>query len=111
MYKWAIIEESLTDNRILNDIKILELEITSDEEPEDRWHIFTVMMDKDQIMKLAWFIKPAKYYAHFWSWDEMLIAYPNKIFEVSLENKNTWKDAIEHGLSIDIPLEQLDFLI
>ncbi|EKE29077.1 MAG: hypothetical protein ACD_2C00234G0004 [uncultured bacterium (gcode 4)] len=110
MYKWAIIEESLTDKDILSDIQVLETEITPDIDPEDVWHIHTVMMTEENIFKLAEYLKPAKYYAHFWSRDDMFVVFPNKVFKLDSDNKDSWKDAIDFWLSIDIPLEQLDFL-
>ena len=111
LYEWVIIEESLIDNRILNNLNIVELEITTEENPEDRWHIYTVLMSKDEILNLAKYLKPSKFYAHFWSGNDMIAVFSGKTFEFYLDDRNSWKDAIEYGLSIDIPEEQLDFSI
>jgi hypothetical protein len=111
MYKWAIIEESLTDNRFLNDIKILETGVTPDINPEDRWHIHGVLMSRDKIIELSKYIKPAKYYAHFWKWNDMIVVFPNKIFDLNFDDVGSWKPAIKFGLSIDIPIDQLNFSI
>ena len=51
-YKGVIIEESLADNRILNDFKIIEFRISKEENPADRWHIYTVQVSKEDIVRL-----------------------------------------------------------
>lgn len=44
-------------------------------------------IDKDQLFTLSKELKSEKWYTHF------------------------WRDAVNHGLSLGIPLEQLDFVI
>jgi len=110
-FKGTIVQESLTDDRILNQFKFLGFRVTDKEKPEDRWHLFTVQAPEKIIEKLADYIKPEKWYAHFWSGDDVIAVFPNKIFRFKFSNKSTWKDAVKHGKSIGIPEEQLDFLI
>ena len=64
-YKGIIVEESLSDNRILNDLEITKVEISKEENPVDRWHLYTVRVSEEDIDKLAKNIKP-KWYMHFW---------------------------------------------
>jgi hypothetical protein len=40
----------------------------------------------------------------------MIILFKDKRFEVKIDDEQTWKDAIDYGLSINIPKEQLDFI-
>jgi hypothetical protein len=47
------------------------------------------------------------YYCHFYRDDEVIVVFKNKIFRVTPE-KITWKPVIEYGLSLNIPIEQLD---
>src|SRR3989344_934830 len=48
------------------------------------------------------------YYAHFYSDNEMLVVFKNKIFKVKPHN-STWRPIINHGRSLNIPEEQLGF--
>ena len=42
LYTGCIVEESLTDNRILNTLTIAKVRIGSSESPASRWHLYTV---------------------------------------------------------------------
>src|SRR5437667_10672928 len=110
-YTGTIVQESLSDDRILNEIEIIDFKVTKEENPSDRWHLFTVKITKEQIQKLSNYLKPEKWYAHFWSGDNVVAIFPNKIFKFKHSNKSTWKDAVNYGKSIGIPEEQLDFII
>jgi len=35
-----IVEESLEDDRILNDFEIVSVKISKEDEPENRWHLY-----------------------------------------------------------------------
>lgn len=56
-YKGIIIEESLNDNRILNDLEIIKVKISKEENPLDRWHLYTVKVSKEDIDRLSKNIK------------------------------------------------------
>ena len=109
-YKGIIIEESLEDNRILNKLNIIKFEITKEENPQDRWHLYTVKVFDKEISLLSNIIKN-KWYMHFWKNKKVIVIFKNKKFELEYNNKESWKPAIEYGLSLGIPLEQLDFPI
>jgi len=110
-YKGIIIEESLEDNRILNDLEIIKFEITKDENPADRWHIYTVLVSEEEIERLAKIIKPNKWYMHFWKDNNIIAIFKDKKFNFNADDKFTRESAIQYGLLIGIPKEQLDFLI
>ncbi len=110
-YKGTIVEESLIDNRLLNGFKITNFRISSAEKPEDRWHLYQVETTPEQTNELASQLKSTGWYAHFWQGDNVIVVYPNKMFDIIYSDKSTWKDAIAYGQSIGIPLEQLDFKI
>ena len=59
-YKGTIIEESLEDNIILNDFNVIGFKITDDIIFSERWHLYTVLVSKDEIDKLSNFIKSGK---------------------------------------------------
>ena len=109
-YKGTIVEESLEDNRILNDIEIVGFRISKDENPQDRWHLYTVRVSKEEIEKLSVSIK-TKWYMHFWKDKDIIAIFKDKIFEFNYDDKATWKNAVDYGLSLGIPKEQLDFVI
>ncbi len=110
-YKGTIVEESLEDNRILNDLNIIGFKISNDENPADRWHLYTVKVTKDDIQKFSKYIKPGKWYIHFWNDNDVIAVFKDKIFEFKYDNKETWKNACDYGRSLGIPEEQLNFVI
>lgn len=109
-YKGIIVEESLDDSRIINDLEIIKIEISKEEKPEDRWHIYTIKVSKEDINTLAKNIKKG-WYMHFWKDRKVIAIFKDKKFEFNFDDKSTWKPVIEYGLSIGIPQEQLDFPI
>jgi hypothetical protein len=110
-YTGTIVEESLEDNRILNNLNIIGFKISGDENPEDRWHLYTVTIFEEEIKYISRYIKSGTWYMHFWKEKEVVAVFKDKVFVFDYDNKETWKEAIEYGLSIGIPLEQLDFII
>lgn len=112
IYQGCIVLESLEDSRILNDFSVLGVRVTSEESPAERWHLFTIQAPEKVIKKLSLFIKPQKWYAHFWNENKHIIAiFRDHVFEFDFDNKTSWEPAIQYGLSVGIPHEQLDFLI
>lgn len=109
-YMGIIVEESLEDNRILNNLKIVKFEISEEENPTDRWHIYTVKVSEKEIIMLLKNIKP-KWYMHFWKDRDVIAIFKDKKFEFNYDDKSTWKDVVNYGLSLGIPKEQLDFVI
>ena len=109
-YKGTIIEESLEDNRILNNMEIVGFRISKDEKPQDRWHLYTVKVSKEEIEKLADCIKN-KWYMHFWKGRDIVAVFKDKVFNFNYDEKASWKEAVDYGLSLGIPKEQLDFPI
>ncbi len=110
-YKGTIVEESLEDNRILNDIQILSSRISKDDNPADRWHLYTIKVSREDIEKISKYIKSGKWYMHFWKNKEIIAVFKDKLFEFNYDDKSTWKEAVAYGRSLGIPEDQLDFLI
>jgi len=110
-YLGTIIEESLEDSRVLNNFNILNVRITNEDNPTERWHLCKVEATPEQLQKLSSVLKPERWYAHFWSGDEMIVIFRDKTFTQKVDDKSTWEPAIQYGLSVGIPKEQLDFLI
>lgn len=110
-YLGTVVEESLRDNRFINELDILAVRISSAEKPEDRWHLYKVRVSEEQIQELATQLNPEKWYAHFWDGTTIYAVFPGKTFAMNRIDRATWQPAIDFGLSLHIPAEQLDFLI
>jgi hypothetical protein len=48
---------------------------------------------------------------HFWNGNEVIAVFKDKSFEFMYDRKETWKSAVEHGRSLGIPEEQLNFVV
>ena len=107
-FKGVIIEESLVDNRMLNDLEIIAFRISKEENPSERWHLFTVLVSEEDMGKLSQLILD-KWYMHFWSGNNIVAIFKGKKFEFKCDDKSTWEPVVQYGLSIGIPKEQLDF--
>ena len=110
-YNGTIVEESLIDNKILNDLEIVSVKISNDENIADRWHLYKVRISKKDIKKISKKLKFGKWYAHFWRGKEVIAVFKDKTFVFYYDKKETWKEVVDYGLSNGIPREQLDFLI
>ena len=109
-YRGIIVEESLNDNRILNNMVILKMHITDNEQKSDRWHLFEVEVEENYIENISKGISEG-WYAHFWHGTDVIATFSNKIIKFNYLDKSTWKDVLEYGKKLNIPEEQLDFPI
>ncbi len=97
-----IIQESLTDQSILEPFKIIKTESTSRDDADGGWNILTVEGPIEAIHNLAAFIKVGTWYAHFWNRNELIIVFKDKVI-------TDRQKAVAYGRSIGIPEQQLDF--
>ncbi len=106
-YKGTIIENSLESKEILKELKVIKKYKIVD------WILDDVLITEDQIRKLGEYMSDGAWYMHFWkeNSDCIIVVFKDKIFTISYSDKNTWHEAIQHGESIGIPEEQLDFLV
>jgi hypothetical protein len=111
LYTGCIVEESLTDNRILNTLTIAKVRISSNDNPANRWHLYTVKVTPEQIKKLSSALNGPQWYMHFWRDQQIVAVFQDKTFEFFAADKSTWAPAVAHGLKLGIPAEQLDFPI
>lgn len=107
LYKGVIVEESLKDKSILTDLNILEVEVSED----DEWHMYTVLVPQEFFEILSKSIDDGTWYAHFWKDRDVVAVFKNKIIPFNFDDKSTWGEVLQHGRSIGIPEEQLDFII
>jgi|TARA_Y100000310_G_scaffold170442_2_gene170624 hypothetical protein len=107
-YKGIVIEESLENRGILDSLEVLQK--PREDTPSDKWHLYTVRVSHDEIVKLQEVLKQG-WYMHFCKKRDVVVVYRDKVFEINFDDKNTWKDAVEYGRSLGVPAEQLTFPI
>lgn len=107
MLKGTIIENSLKDKGILN-----QLVIEKTYQDED-WILHDVLVGEGQIAELSKSLAEGPWYIHLWEpgKDEVQVIFKDKTFLINHSDKATWSEAIAHGESLGIPKEQLDFVI
>ncbi|MDE1865948.1 MAG: hypothetical protein KGH94_04910 [Candidatus Micrarchaeota archaeon] len=83
MAKWkgCIVEESLDDNRVLNDIDVLKIRITTEKRPEKRWHIYNSVLSEREINRIHRHLKKG-WYMHFWKGAKMIVLFKGRRFVI-----------------------------
>jgi hypothetical protein len=107
-WKGILIEESLDDNRYINNIEVLYAKVTHEDNPKDRWHIYYSFLFIDEIAKMHAHLKKG-WFMHFWKGNKLIVLFKDKKFLLNLKDKSSWEEAIKYGLSQGIPKKQLDF--
>jgi hypothetical protein len=107
MWFGTIVENSLEDKSIL-DIVHKEKTWTS-----SRWTLHNISTSEEVVRSIGKYLASGPWYIHFWKPenDEILVIFKHKTFTISHSDTSTWEDAIQYGMSIGIPKEQLDFVI
>jgi hypothetical protein len=114
-WKGGIIAEGLSDPTIINEFSVYEATISEDIMPINyqgnigRWHGYGVICSREEINALQPYILHG-WYAHFWNENTIIVVYNDKQFKLLKDDKNTWKEAIEHGKMQGIPENELDFI-
>lgn len=105
--KGIIIENSLKDRNILDEVRIEKTEHRGN----DIFH--DVYVHKDQISKLSEQLSDKPGYIRFWEpgKDDVQVIFKNKTFTVTSSDKSTWVDAISYAKSIGMNDSQIDFSI
>jgi len=108
MYKGIIIKESLLHRELLDKYKLINIETTDGDNP---WHLYVVMVPEKDFGMIAGNIRSNKWYAHFWKGHDVVVIFKDKLFRASYDDKPSWQPIVDYGLSIGIPMEQMDFPI
>ena len=118
-YAGVIIEESLEDKSVLQDLKILETKV--EEATEDhktpwvkQWTLHTVEIPEDRAGEIAKKLSQAldsrhAWYADFKNDSTHFIIFRNKVFKIDRSSKEQYDEAAKYGLTLGIPDYQLDF--
>jgi uncharacterized protein (DUF1684 family) len=107
MLKGTIIENSLKDPSVLQSLRIEKTW------QDGSWTLHSVLVDEDAALKTGGYLAEGPWYIHFWKpgEDSILVVFKDKNFWIKYSDKSTWTEAVEHGRSLQIPDEQLDFII
>lgn len=119
-FSGAIIEESLTDSSVLNDMKIISTKLEPVTEHHKtpwvkQWTLHTVEVPVRKAADVAEKISKAldkehDWYADFKTETEHYVIYAGKVFHITdRTNKKQYDEATEYGISIGIPEYQVDF--
>ena len=116
----VIIEESLVDKSVLDDVKIISTEIEPVTEKHKtpwikQWTMHNIEIPTDKAGEITQRISKALDHEHNWYADyktdtEHYIIYRDKVFHITnRSDKKQYDEATEYGISIGIPDYQVDF--
>ena len=107
LLKGTVIENSLQSKGVLNEIKIERTWQAGN------WTLHDIWLKKDQAEQFGKYLSAGPWYVHFWEpgSDEILVVFKDKPFVIRRSDKSTWSEAIEYGKAMEIPEEQLTFVI
>jgi hypothetical protein len=119
-FKGVIIEESLVNKSILDDIKIVSTKIETVKETHKtpwvkQWTMHTIEIPADKADITAKIISKAldkehDWYADFKTVKEHFVIYRDKTFHITdRSDKAQYDEATRYGVSIGIPEYQVDF--
>ena len=109
MYHAIIVEQSLKNKDILNNLDIIGTKNDSG------WTMYKVAIKDDDVDNLVNTIQSNMednqgWYTHLYNEDgtSLVVIYKDKAFYMSSDPK-TWDEAVAYGKDLNIPEEQLDF--
>ncbi len=113
-----VIEESLSDKSVLKSLIIVSTRVEKVTKRHKtpwlkQWTLHTVEVPEKDAEKIAKQISKSLegnyWYVDFKNDDTHYVIFPNKVFRVSRKNAEEYRPVVEHGLSLKIPIYQLDF--
>lgn len=107
MLRGTIIENSLNDKSVLERLTILKSWTSGS------WKLHQVSLSKEEALSFSEYLTSGPWYVHFWEeeTDEVIVVFRDKTFVIKHSDKSTWVEAVQHGIALGIPKEQLDFVI
>jgi hypothetical protein len=113
-----VIEESLQDKSVLKSLHIVSTrveKVTKEHKTPwlKQWCLHTIEVDEKDAPELAKqlskALEPNHWYIDFKDEKTHYVIFPNKVFKVDRKNVENYRPAVDHGLSLNIPIYQLDF--
>lgn len=120
-YVGTIIEESLKDKNILNNVVILSTKVEKVVEKHqtpwlEQWTLHKVEVAEERVEEVSKIISRSIDTSHGQSWyidyknkEWHYIIFPNKIFKIDRTNAKQYDEAKKYGISLGIPEYQVDF--
>ena len=118
-YTGVIIEESLGDKSILDEVKILstKIEPVTEKHKTPRlkyWTLHRVEVNADKVAKISEELSKCiesthNWYADFKNNELHFIIFRNKVFRIDRTSKEQYDEAKNYGISLGIPEYQVDF--
>jgi hypothetical protein len=107
MFTGVLVEQSLKNLSILSSLELLNSWTDGD------WKLHKVRVSEDDIKLIQFNLTRGTWYTHFWGDDEdsIIVVYKDAVFHIKYRDKDTWIEAIKHGLELGIPAKQLDFRV
>lgn len=111
VWRGVVIEESLSDKSLLDEVKIVATKISRLEKENRVLTFHSIKVDdafKDEyVEEVKKYIKD-RFYAHLCKDHNMIVIFHNKVFTFT-KNDPQLKEAREYGKSIEIIAEQMPF--
>ena len=104
----VVVEESLTDNRAVNELTIRNVTVTDEDDPVRRWHVYTVSAEWKDIERLSVYLR-RDWHTHFWNREELVIVYGGRILRCCRDEADGPAAALSCGLTAGVPPERLLF--
>ena len=117
-YTGVIIEESLKNKDVLNDVQIVSTKVEPiTKEHKTPWlkqwtlHTVEIPSEKAEVVadKISKSLDDKGWYADFKNNKYHFIIFPNKIFKIDRSKSKQYQAATDYGLTLGIPDYQLDF--
>ena len=120
-YKGTIIEESLKDKNLLNDLIVLATKVEQVTKKYQtpwlkQWTLHLVEIQEKDAERLVEVVSRNLDYSHGSAWyadfknkDFHYIIFKNKIFKISRNDALGYRQAKQYGISLGIPEHQVDF--
>lgn len=119
IYRGVIIEESLEDKSVLEEVKIVKTNVEETTKSHHtpwltEWTLHTVAISPRDAEKVAEDLRQAlerdhPWYADFKNKTTHYIVFRNKIFVIDRKNEKQYEAARAYGISLGIPAYQVDF--
>ena len=108
-YHGILVEEGLQDPSVLRMVEVLGRKRGGD------WSLVRVGVGAahlpevlDRVRRSLKTVDGVPFYAHFYRDAELVVVFPDRVFRAT-PDRVTWGPAVEYGMSVGIPAEELDF--
>jgi hypothetical protein len=108
-YHGILIKEGVKNQTIFDQVRVLG------KKTGRKWTLLKIGVEVKNITRTVRMVQAnlliengIPYYAHFYRDDELIVIFPERIFNASPE-KSSWSELVSYGESLGIPKAELDF--